>query len=160
MLGVVVALRREIVVELLRERLGDLPRFVKAVLLFGSVARGEACGRSDVDLLVLHEGMPIRDLVCRRRYLYRLIMDRVGDVYDAVTLIDMELQEFMKPGRVTPLLLNIYWDAVIVLDRTCEIEQFLEYVRRRIREVGLVRVKDGKAYYWVLPEPIRRVELL
>ena len=41
----------------LRRRLSDLPGYVKAVLLFGSLARGEAGERSDVNLLVLHTGI-------------------------------------------------------------------------------------------------------
>ncbi|MFQ6085845.1 MAG: nucleotidyltransferase family protein [Candidatus Bathyarchaeia archaeon] len=43
---------------------------IKAFLLFGSRARGEAQDRSDVDLLILHDGCGIDDPVARRRYLY------------------------------------------------------------------------------------------
>ncbi len=153
-------LKRDTVVQVLRERLSDLPNFVRAILLFGSVARDEALERSDIDLLVLHKDLAIQDPVRRRRYLYRLVMDRIGDVYDAVTLIDMELREFLKPRLITPLLLNIYWDAVIILDRTGTLKQFLKYVRTRIREVGLVRIRNGRAYYWQLPRPLQRINLL
>jgi len=146
-------------VEVLRERLGDLPSYVRAILLFGSTARGEATDRSDIDLLVLHEGMPVANLVERRRILYRAVVERVGDVFEAVTLIDMEFRDFVNPGVVTPLLLNIYWDAVVVFDRTGLLEEFLRRVRRRIEELGLRRIRDGRAYYWVLPEPMEKVRI-
>lgn len=148
------------VVKVLCERLGNLPPYVKAVLLFGSTARGEATDRSDIDLLVLHEGMPVANLVERRRILYRAVVERVGDVFEAVTLIDMGFRDFVNPGVVTPLLLNIYWDAVIIFDRTGLLEEFLVRVRRRIEESGLRRSRDGRAYYWVLPKPMERVRIV
>jgi len=129
-------------------------------LLFGSIARGEMREKSDIDLLVLYEGLHISNPISRRRHLYRLVMDHIGDLFDAVTLIDMELREFLRPKIITPLLLNIYWDSIVIIDRTRRIEGFLNYVRKRIREVGLVRVKNGRAYYWKLPRPFRRIEIL
>ena len=151
---------RELVLSELRRRLSDLPVYVKAVLLFGSVARGEAGERSDVDLLVLHSGAPFSDPVERRRHLYKLVVERLEGVFESVTLIDMELERFLKPGTVTPFLLNVYADAVVVADKVGGVEEFLQRVRRRMRELGLTRVKDGRAYYWVLPKPMEKVELL
>ncbi len=151
--------RRELV-RTLRSKLCDLPSYIRAILLFGSSARGEAGERSDVDLLVLYEGLQIKDPILRRRYLYRLIMSRIGDLFDAVTLIDMELREFLKPKIITSLLLNIYWDSIIIIDRTGRIEIFLSYVHRKIREAGLMRFRDGRAYYWKLPKPFGRIKIL
>ena len=144
----------------LRRRLSDLPGYVKAVLLFGSLARGEAGERSDVDLLVLHTGAPVRDPVERRRLLYKLVAERLEGAFEAVTLVDMDLERFLKPETVTPLLLNIYADALVVIDRVGSLEEFLQRVRKRIGELGLTRVRDGKAYYWVLPKPMEKVQLL
>ena len=77
---------RDELIKILRSRLSDLPSAIKVILLFGSVARGEVRERSDIDLLVLYEGLDIDNPVSRRRYLYRLVMDRIGDLFDAVTL--------------------------------------------------------------------------
>jgi len=148
------------VVKVLCERLGNLPPYIRAILLFGSTARGEATDRSDIDLLILHEGMPVSNLIERRRILYRAVVERVGDVFEAVTLIDMEFRDFVNPRVVTPLLLNIYWDAVVVFDRTELLEEFLRRVRRRIEESGLRRIRDGRAYYWILPKPMERVRII
>ncbi len=65
--------------ELLRDRLRWIEEpYVKAVLLFGSRARGESGERSDVDLLVLHEGCRVEDGVMRRRRLYSLLREALG----------------------------------------------------------------------------------
>jgi predicted nucleotidyltransferase len=106
---------RDNVVSKLRERLSDIPEYVKAILLFGSIARGEASARSDVDLLVLHSGPFLTDPVMGRRHLYSLIVERLSDVFESITLIDMDLESFLKPMTVTPLLLNIYFDAIVVI---------------------------------------------
>jgi len=148
-------------VELLRQRLCSLSEpSIKAVLLFGSKARGKSGGRSDVDLLVLHEGCGIEDAVLRRRYLYNLLREAIGEDFEDLTIVDMKLRDFLKPKEVAPLLLNIYWDAVVVYDETGGVEEFLKDVRGRILKSGLKRVRDGRAYYWILPKPLREVKIL
>ncbi len=132
---------------------------VRAVLLFGSKARGESGDRSDVDLLVLHEGCGIRDAVLRRRHLYNVLREAVGGGAD-LTVVDMELKCFLNPGEISPLLLNIYWDAVVLYDSTGSVECFLRRVRERITASGLKRVRSGRAYHWVLPEPLKKVKIL
>lgn len=133
---------------------------VKAAVLFGSAARGERRERSDVDILLLHDGCGIEDPVERRRFLYLLLKRVLGKGFEAVTLLDMELKDFLEPGEVRPLLLDIYWDGVVVYDETGRLESFLKRVRGRIAASGLKRVKSGDAYYWVLPEPAKEVKLL
>lgn len=79
------------IVDLLKDRLRNIKEpHVKAVLLFGSRARGEAREGSDVDLLVLHDGFEIEDSVVRRRRLYSLIREALGAEFEDITLIDME----------------------------------------------------------------------
>ncbi|GAB6947823.1 nucleotidyltransferase domain-containing protein [Vulcanisaeta sp. JCM 16161] len=129
-----------------------------AVLLFGSLARCEAGERSDVDLLILHRGLSGVDHIRRRRAIYLAVSALLRDY--PLTVLDMDINDFLNPCVVTPLLLNIYWDAVVLMDRTGELEAFLSRVRRRIIESGLRRVKDGKAYYWVLPRPLERVRII
>jgi predicted nucleotidyltransferase len=133
---------------------------IKAVVLFGSTSRGERRERSDVDLLVLHEGCRVDDPVERRRHLYDAVKRAIGERFEAITILDMEFKEFVSPGEVTPLLLNIYWDGVVVYDKTGRLEDFLARVKERIAASGLRRVRDGDAYYWTLPEPMKEVEIL
>lgn len=148
-------------IELLRDRLCKLKEeCIKGIILFGSLARGEEREKSDVDLLVLHEGCSIRDPVERRRYLYEIVKMALRRDFESITIIDMELTNFIKPVEITPLLLNIYWDGIVLLDRTNSLKEFLGYVKKRIVLSGLKRVKNGKAYYWILPEPLKEVKIL
>jgi hypothetical protein len=72
----------------------------------------------------------------------------------------MEFENFIKPIEINALLLNIYWDAIIVYDKTSMLHSFLEYVKDKIKKSGLKRIKDGKAYRWILPEPMKEVKIL
>ncbi len=72
----------------------------------------------------------------------------------------MELSKFTAPKEVTPLLLNVYWDGVVLYDTTGELDAFLAAVKERIEASGLERLRDGDAYRWLLPEPGRKVEVL
>jgi len=133
---------------------------IKAILLFGSSARGEVKERSDTDLLILHDGCRIEDPVARRRHFYGVVRSMLEGSVKALTVIDMELRQFLQPERVTALLLNIYWDASVVMDRTGTLPVFLKTVRENIAKSRLQRVRDGRTYRWVLPEPMKEVKLL
>ena len=148
-------------VELLKNRLRYLKEpYIKSVILFGSMARGESRERSDVDLLVLHEGCEVKDPVVRRSHLYNLMREAIGKEFKELTVIDIELERFLKPKEINATLLNIYWDGFVVYDRTKVLQNFLEQAREKIVKCGLKRVRDGRAYYWVLPEPLKEVEIL
>ena len=72
----------------------------------------------------------------------------------------MELGVFLKPREISALLLNVYWDAIVVYDKTETVEGFLRRVRENIMKSGLNRVRDGRAYYWMLPKPMKEVRIL
>jgi len=147
--------------ELLRDRLSllDVP-YVMSVVMFGSRARGESGERSDVDLLVLLENCEVEDPVARRRLLYMLIRKALGGEFEGLTVVDVELERFLKPEEVSPLLLNVYWDGVVVYDKTGSLCDFLQEARERIVKSGLKRVKDREAYFWMLPKPMKEVKIL
>ena len=56
--------------------------------------------------------------------------------------------------------MNAYWDGLVVYDETHAIQGFLEQAREKIVKSGLKRVRDGRAYYWVLPKPMEEVKIL
>lgn len=109
--------------------------------LFGSWARGEAREDSDVDVLLVLRGLGGLEV---RVSAYRVLAEHVGR---AVTLVDVRLEELGRP--ITPLMLNIAADAVVICDEAGEVSKALERVRRFIEEAGLVRYRtpDGK-YGW------------
>jgi len=135
------------VVERLRGRfLGHLV----AVALFGSAARGEAAERSDLDFLVVLHGVP--KSLERRYQVYRPIHDALIDSREIrdITVIDLD-EEFIrnKDVEITPLMLNIASDAVILYDPEGALEAFLGRIHGLIEVGGLERykTKDGK-YGW------------
>ncbi|RLE96241.1 MAG: hypothetical protein DRJ57_05835 [Thermoprotei archaeon] len=142
--------------EALRARYGGR---VVAVGLFGSVARGEAGERSDVDVLVIVRDWP-RGLE-RRRQLYRILHSYLGG---DVTLIDVdyevaiELAEGRRPLYST--MLNILYDCVVVYDPEGVLARLREAALRIVEEYGLIRVKHGRAYYWARKDgrPLVQVE--
>ena len=136
------------IVQKLRECAGELERLLGDELLglalFGSWARGEAREDSDVDVLVVLKslkGVEARALV------YKVVAERVKR---AVTLVDARADELFKEElELTPLLLNILVDGVVVYDRTGRLEELAAKARRLVEEMGLVkyRTPNGK-YGW------------
>ena len=136
------------VVKNLRGRFSD---HLVAVGLFGSAARGEAVERSDLDFLVVLRGIP--KSMERRYQVYKPIHDAVATQSRQVrdtTVIELD-EEFIKDEdvEITPMMLNIAADAIILYDPEGRLASFIERVRRLIQVAGLerYRTKDGK-YGW------------
>jgi len=89
--------------------------------LFGSWARGEAGEESDVDVLVVLKslkGMEARSVI------YKTIAKHVKR---ALTLVDVRLNEIASDRVVlTPLLINIVADAIIIWDTGNVLRGFVE----------------------------------
>jgi len=73
--------------KLLRERYG---KRVKGILLFGSVARGEAEEDSDIDILVIAEGITQREL---SELTWEVLM-KTGEVVSAIVESPEEFKRF------------------------------------------------------------------
>ncbi len=144
------------VVRKLQEEFGH--RLV-AVAMFGSAARGEGNERSDLDFLVVLRQIP--KSLDRRSQVYKPIRDatiQAGRGRD-ITVIDLDEEFIMdENAEVTPFMLNIASDAMVLYDREGELASFLERVRRLIEIAGLERYKckDGK-YGWKPKQGILRV---
>ncbi len=130
------------------------PRLV-SIVLFGSVARGDANDRSDVDVLVVAEGFPW-SLRARREELLALY----ATVREARSLPFVEWNLVTKTpeeARVnSPLYLDMVEDARLLFDRGDFFKGVLERLRERMRELGSRRVflPDG-SWYWDLKPGFR-----
>jgi predicted nucleotidyltransferase len=146
-----------VVEELLRQFNGN----VIAVALFGSTARGEAKPTSDLDFLVVLSGSPASP--DRRSQVYRCIHNAVTSdgVSRDVTALDMDEKSILdEDAEITPLMLNVVADAVILYDPKGELRSFVDRVKKVIQLAGLERyaVRDGK-YGWKPKDGIlRKVE--
>ncbi len=137
--------------EALRESLGEK---LVAVVLFGSVARGEATPASDIDLLVVVEGMPAARF---QRYAWLEAVDRAVEPQVQALWeqgIPVEISVILKTpeeaARITPLYLDLTEDARILYEREPFLSSILERLRQRLRALGAQRKRQGSIRYWDL----------
>jgi hypothetical protein len=135
------------------------PRLISLVL-FGSVARGEASDASDIDVLVVAEGFP-RSLRERRQILLGE-WSRVQAQEDSPEVEWNLVTKSPEEARYrSPLYLDLVEDAVLLVDRDGFFQAVLDGMRARMRELGSRRVvlPDG-SWYWDLKPDFRFGEVV
>lgn len=125
-----------------------------SVVLFGSVARGEATPLSDIDVLVVAEGLP-PDRWARRDRLEpatEALRPRLDALRAQGILTDI-LALYKTPAeasRFRPLYLDMTEDAILLYDRDGFFAGVLEGVRASLRRLGSRRLTRGGIRYWDL----------
>lgn len=131
-----------------------------SLVLFGSVARGRASPTSDIDLLLVAEGLP-RSLADRRRPFleaWERARAKRGLPHVEWNLVTKSPDE----ARVrSPLYLDIVEDGLLILDRDGFFAAVLSGMRERMRALGSRRVglADG-SWYWDLKPDFRFGEVV
>jgi predicted nucleotidyltransferase len=151
--------------ELLFDFFGD--RLV-SIMLFGSVARGDWDANSDIDILVIVEGWEGKP-----------IWDRVREVgrVKAKLAESLEYLEALKAGyhpiiqnytlsveeakRFNRVYLDALMDGIILYDRDGFLSGILQALRRRLEELGSMRITlpNGR-FYWVLKRGFKVGEVI
>ncbi|MEM1944846.1 MAG: nucleotidyltransferase domain-containing protein [Nitrososphaerota archaeon] len=157
---------RTLAYRLLDALLQDLGDRLVSLAIFGSVARGEARHDSDLDVLVICEGLP------------ESRMDRIGLFMMSERKLDGLLDQLYEQGywivispiiltpeeaiRAPAVFLDMTEDAVILYDREYFLGKLLERLRDRLREMGAERVWLGRRWYWRLwsGTGVRRVRIV
>jgi predicted nucleotidyltransferase len=140
--------------------MADLGDRLLSLVLFGSVARREAKPTSDIDLVVVVEGLP-RRLADRRRPL----LDSWERVRAARALPPVEWNLVVKsPAEAqyhSPLYLDIVEDGILIVDRGGLFAVVLGAMRERMRVLRSRRVylPDGN-WYWDLKPDFRFGEVV
>jgi predicted nucleotidyltransferase len=112
------------------------------VVLFGSVARGEGSPTSDLDVLVVAEGLPGRFLE-RLRDLRALVPARLRG---RTSLVIRTPDEFAE--AFPSLYLDIALDGIILHDRGGYMQGRLERIRALVGDAGLSRVRTPTGFFW------------
>lgn len=144
-----------------QEVLGDN---LTAVVLFGSVAQGQAGPRSDIDLLVICRKLPggafrRQETLDPVREQFRAELDQLwaqGCYTDFSEVIKSETEA----QRTHPLYLDMTEEAVILFDRGGFFATVLERLRERLRELGAERKQLGRLRYWDLKPDFKPGEVI
>ena len=134
-----------------------------SVVLFGSVARGEATPYSDIDLFIVVKDLP-RGRVARLERLRgaeRRIEQRLKDLHGMGIYSDVcpILKTPEEASRIRPLYLDFVEDALFLYDRDGFFGDVLGRLKGRLRELGSVRRRMGKVRYWELKPDLRPGEV-
>ena len=150
----------EAYVEELKANLGD---DLVSVVLFGSVARGEATPFSDIDLFIVVNDLPSGRVARleRLRAAERRIEQRLKDLHAIRIYSDVcpILKTPEEASRVRPLYLDFVEDAILLYDRKGFFADVLGRLKKRLRELGSVRRRMGKIRYWELKPDLRPGEV-
>lgn len=125
-----------------------------AVVVFGSVGRGDMRPDSDIDLLVVADPLPRRRLA--RVAEFRQVEEAVAPLLEecreqgVTTMLSPVFRTPAEIRRHPPLLLDMTEDAWILYDRDHFFARELENLRRRLRELGARRHRMGHAWWWDL----------
>jgi len=148
-------------VKILEERFGD---DLVSLVVYGSVARGEARRDSDVDLLIVVRNLPRSKFA--RQDLFIEVEEELEEDFKRLEAegyhIDFSpiLLTPEEAARTRPIYLDMVEDAVILYDRGGFFAGVIAKLKARLQELGAQRVKLGKRWYWVLKKDYRWGEVI
>lgn len=153
--------------EILRVMLEELksfygPRLVSCAV-FGSVGRGTPRDGSDVDVLLVIEGLPggrmrrMDEFAAIERRLAPLLARSRGEGPPPDISPVFKTPAELEAG--TPLLLDMTEDARILHDERGVLAARLDRLRTRLRELGSQRIWRGDAWHWVLKPDLKPGEV-
>jgi predicted nucleotidyltransferase len=117
------------------------------LVLFGSVARGEAKESSDLDLLLVADDLPEK-FTARTRYLRGMLP---SDLRGTVSFIAKTRAEF--EAGFPSYYLDLALDGIILYDREEYLRKKLAHIRELMQTAGLTRqrAEDGFSWQWQKP---------
>jgi HEPN domain-containing protein/predicted nucleotidyltransferase len=118
----------------------ELPFDITGVVVFGSRAKGKATPHSDIDLLIVADGINqrrhrrVEEIISIKRYLK-------GLPADILLLTRQEVKSNFRNHN--PLFLDIAEDGIIVIDKDKFLENLMEETIEYIKQKGIKKLKEG-----------------
>jgi len=125
-----------------------------SLVVFGSVARGTPRPDSDIDLLVVAEGLSRRRLA--RVEEFAAVENLLAPTLASAKQAGVETcwsPIFKTPAEValgSLLFLDFVDDARLLYDRDAFFATFMQEFRARLQRLGAYKVRRGGAWYWVV----------
>ena len=146
----------------LRDVYGDK---LVSLVVYGSVARGDARRDSDLDVLIIVDDKLPRSRLERIKT-YLKAEDKILDLLDK--LIDegyaIEISPIIKSVEeakyTSPLYLDMVEDAVIIYDKNNFFQQILLKLKKKLEELGAERIWIGRKWYWRLKKDYKFGEVI
>lgn len=143
--------------ELLKELLGDR---LLSVMLFGSIARGDWDKDSDIDILVVAEGWEDKPAWVRIKEVRRAkeALEESPEYSESLRagyypIIQNYCLSTEEAKRFNRIYLDAVLDGIILYDKNNFLTEVLRSLRKRLEEMGSVRVTlPGKGSYWILKD--------
>lgn len=122
--------------------------------VFGSWASGKNTSESDIDILVIAEGLPRKRLVRVEEFsaveeaLERDIDKLRSQGIETYFSLIFKTPEEVKHGSL--LFLDMLYELIILFDKKNFFSNYLKDFKKRLDEMGAKRIEEGERWYWVL----------
>jgi len=125
-----------------------------SVVVFGSVGRGTPRPDSDVDVLIVADGLPNGRLRRAAEFgaVEAALAPHLAEAHSAGLTPELS-PVFKTPAEIaqgSPLLLDMIEDARVLYDREDFMRQALADFEARLRRLGARRIWQGSAWHWDL----------
>lgn len=132
---------------------------LRALAIFGSVARGTPRPDSDIDLLLVVDELPAGRQARMREFeeVDQCVAPLLGDARasEVYTTLSPVLKTPAELSHGSLLDLDLVDQARILIDEGAVLRQHLDTLAARLRALGARRVSKGGGYYWELKPDYR-----
>ena len=139
-----------------QEHYGDC---LVSAAVFGSVARGTMRPDSDIDLLLVVDGLPPGRMPRMRAF--EAVEHRLEPVLEASaregvhTTVSPVIKTLQELEYGSPLFFDMTEEVLILHDPNGVLRSYLDKLSARLKVLGARRIRTGGGYYWLLKPDLR-----